>query len=245
MTEVDLRKIKTYIITVDKYKDRQIKIIQELKSIGLWNYELVRGKESIPYWVWHKESIREILDKNKIQESGPFLILEDDASIIKENFDPIVSFHNRTDMVYLGGTLNGIKSNGPKDSTELAIGDYFGLRYKEVDEKWIRVFNMHSNHAMLFIKETSKNKFKESLKEKSPADVCFASIMKDTTTYLIKKPYWFQNDGKNDIATKYYYPPEVFRAAEKELYKYWFPRRNVKKDGDRVEMLNIIHEINT
>lgn len=240
MPEIDLKKTKIYVITVDKNKDRQVKIIQMLKKIGLRNYEVIKGEDSSPYWKGHKNSILGILKEHEIKKYGEFLILEDDATIIENNFNHIVEYPQRADMLYLGGTINGIKSEQPKNSIEIAVGGYFGLRYKEADHNWIKIYNMHSNHAMLFIKDSVRKIFIKSLSIEQPADVCFASIMSKVDTLLIKKPYWYQDDGRNNIATQYYYPPDIFNLAKKEMYKYWFPKRNRRTEEDRQNLLNII-----
>ena len=202
-----LPQLRTVVMTMDWFRERQARVRWVLRSLGFQNVEWVCGRRSKPYWRAIRRNVARVLASH----TCPFLFLEDDVALMPENYHSDVEVPANTDIFYLGGTLNAENYTGEPPGLIRKPGGVtpWPLTYVEHDENHIQIFNMHSTHAILFLTETAKNGFLSSIARypDTPVDVCFAREMGRWQTLLVKRPFWHQDDGHNNQLTLEYYEP--------------------------------------
>lgn len=216
MSAIHLPDIKTFVYTVAKHTERQGYINQMMKELEFSNWEFLFGSEGRqPYWVnIHSDWIQ------LLATPVPFLLLEDDATITS-HYSSDVTYPDDAQMVYLGGTANGELENMQaildiSATTDTPLRASNGPRtwpghlvYSEREDDYIRVYNMHSTHAILFVDQQTATDFQVSInayRDRSAVDVVFARGMHKYKTYCRKQPFWYQNDGHHNDPTLRYYP---------------------------------------
>lgn len=202
MYTIDLRKIPTHIATVPWYIERQVVLKKSLDELGFKDLKWHFAKRSNPYWIGARVNYLKIMQEGSV----PFLILEDDATLISKNYNPIVEVPENADMIYLGGTRNASAFKGDLgDKKKTSFGKTkTHMIYEDFDDLYVRIFNMHSAHAILVLNEKGRKTFANSILEyNEPFDICFALKMSKCLTLLRKKVYWYQKDGRNDHYTKF------------------------------------------
>jgi hypothetical protein len=196
---IHLPSIKTLIYTIEKNKDRQCRIADMLRKSYFSDWRFIYGTCSKKaYWQnIHDDFIRLL---NDIQP--PFIFLEDDATTT-QYYEPYIEYPKDSDVVYLGGTINSqrIRLKIPDARTNQK------LIYTEYNYDYIRIYNMHSTHAILFLKDSINKEIRDTINNsrKVPVDVVMASNMHRWKVYCRKHPFWYQQDGKNDRLTQIYY----------------------------------------
>jgi hypothetical protein len=210
---IHLPSVKTFVYTIPKNVDRQRNISIMMNQLGFTNWEFVFGKEQNPYWMAIHQDFIEMLNT-----PVPFIILEDDVSLT-DYYKPTIEYPSDANLVYLGGTRHGefgfldeIKKIIEIDNNVLIASDGFRLVpgcmiYTEYDNDYIRVYNMHSTHAMLFMDDLTKLDFQRvvEINRHIHVDMVFAYTMLTYKVYCLKHPFWHQNDGRNDDVTLNYY----------------------------------------
>lgn len=197
---IDLKKIPITIATVPWNQDRHKLIAMQLKMLGLQEPKWLFGDKTSPYWTGAKQTYLEALN-----QEPPFLILEDDATLLEYNYNQYISVPEECDVIYLGGTRNAenikINSSGTLYRTKKGTSGS-GLIFSPYNDLYVRIYNMHSSHSILILNNHSKNLFINAGKEiNKPIDVCFALSMQNCKTLLRRNPFWFQNDGRNNELT--------------------------------------------
>jgi hypothetical protein len=243
--QINLLNIKTFVYTIPANTVRQENVGNILTQLN-FNWRFVFGEsEKLPYWRnIHNDWVK------ILSNSVPFLILEDDV-VTTKYFTPNISYPADADLVYLGGTINGelyyirdilksVRSN--KETLMICIGsrDWWPefMVYTERPDAYIRPYNMHSTHAVLFVNEDAKNRMSKILDDNSklglglePAeqnisvDRLFAENMRNFKVYCLKKPFFYQADGHNDSSTLFYYkgvPISTYDLFEMRLLKFAF-----------------------
>ena len=117
----------------------------------------------------------------------PFIILEDDAT--EKNFRPIIEFPDDADAVYLGnsswGRLDG--RSGPF------------VHLQKINENLLRIFNMLSTHAMLFISQDYVDMCarvaEHWMKIANHLDIGYAEIHRYFNIYAFDKPPFYQSSS--------------------------------------------------
>jgi len=194
---------KTFVYTIERNKERQQRITDMLVQMGFSDWQFVYGKQAQPYWMGiHNDWVR------MLETPPPFLILEDDA-VVAPYYVPTVDYPDDAQLVYLGGTANGHFYNamGVKFSKGPA-GYPYRMAYTEYSNKFIRVYNMHSTHAVLFVDQQTTTDFMHYIarRPQNAVDTIFAMYAHKYRMYCVKHPYWYQKDGHNEGSTLNYYP---------------------------------------
>lgn len=211
---IHLPSIKTFVYTIPKHIGRQNNISEMLTKLDFTNWSFKFGKESQDpnpknHWqAMHDDWIE------MFNTPIPFLILEDDATLT-EHYKPTIEYPLDANLVYLGGSSNG-EITFLKEIQE-AVNDlkycekirkHQGwMVYSEYNDDYIRIYNMHSSHAMLFIDDYARLATQKALdtNRHMPTDLIFAYTMLNYKTYCVKRPLWYQQDGYNDFCTLNYY----------------------------------------
>lgn len=196
---VDIRKVDTYYINLDRDLHRKTHIERLLQNYKFDKYERivgVRGQNRIGCTISHIKALETAIKKNKY----PYLILEDDVGIFNDNF--IIDVPDDADAMYLG--LSSVGSDLlKKDKADLL------LYIKNIDETKHNVINMVARHAILHtnkeydLKALEYNKmFIDSPQNFCGGDVAISQLNKIKNVYALNKPIFYQKDPKTMPFTK-------------------------------------------
>jgi hypothetical protein len=190
---IDLRKIPIMYMTCDKsLGGRQNSFENMMDNLG-FNYEKMNGKITENYNIGVAEEYINALSKH----DPPFLILEDDARLVdvSGDFRYVYSIPNEIDSLYLGTSIVGRLQNQTKIGVIAANdGDY------------LRIFNMLSFHAVLYLSESYVHECIKTLNEyisypNGACDDLLAERMWKYNVFAVKNPVFYQQDGRNEQMT--------------------------------------------
>ena len=191
---INLDSLPIYWTTCDKSKDRWPLMQNTLKSLGV-SGEMINGPITPQYGVGVAIGYLEALERSE----PPFIILEDDATLI-ENLSSMgtVEIPDDADALYLGTTLSGRVKGVTLQRTVVAAN---------VSDTLMRVFNMLGFHAIVY---TSKEYVQECMRvlrnyldnPVGGSDDPIAENMWRHNVYSLKKPMFYQKDGRNDAITQ-------------------------------------------
>ncbi len=180
---MDIRNIKTIYICPDhneKYHERKLYTDNLLKTLGFTNFSHYKsGNEAYPKCLC--DANIDILQNNL---DNPILILEDDLGYIgMEN----IKIPEDADAIYLGLSKSGGHPTENKD-----LGSSCFLPHSD---KLVRVINMLTTHAILYISRRYKEAVIDILKSNTTHynDVLISRIQKDFNIYALKTPVFYQS----------------------------------------------------
>ena len=190
---IDLREIPVVWINLDRAKDNAEKMEEQFKKYGFKNHrrfsavtpDILKNEWNFDDGNYvHACGMSHFLILNEIIDKGPVLILEDDAKIT-DNFNPIIEVDDRVDGIYVG------ISTGNRN-----------YRTKSFDQNFLRVANMLSTHAILYISENYKKTIKDVVCHyifnlRYPFDVGISSVQDRFTILAPTNPYFIQSDERN------------------------------------------------
>jgi hypothetical protein len=203
--KIDITQVPVIISTCNKSENiRRTNFLKpHLGRHGFSNVSTITGVEEKPYQIGALENVRRILSWN----STPFILMEDDAYLIQDNFYPVLEIPEDTDILYLGGALHAHKKF-PIEGEGIILNKAYGfnlslLAYSIVNPDYVRIYNMYSAHAILFLTDKGRDAYYQQITSNRaiPFDVAFSYIMKDYNVLMVRKPFFFQNDEHNDIFT--------------------------------------------
>jgi len=193
---INLPSTPTHLINLDSQVERLNNVTGQLRGSGV-TFKRFSGtphaKGIIGCGMSHKALLSQI---------DPItLILEDDINIT-DDFTLSYPYPDEADAIYLGVSKWGYISpyaTGIKDS----------VIFTDFSDEYLRVHNMCSTHAILYLSEkyitAAKEKIEECLKTSFPFDLGLASIHKDFIILAPRVPLFYQ-ESKVDC-TKF--KPEV------------------------------------
>jgi hypothetical protein len=195
--KIDLTEIPVFYINMKKDTHKKEYIEKQLKEVGFKNVTRIDAIED-------KRNGRVGLSKSQLkalsQTPAPFIVLEDDAD--PRYFEASIEVPDGADAVYLG--------NSQWAMFQGHAGFY--LKYKKVPgmQNILRVYNMLSSHAILYLSDEYVSMCKRTTRYCAeeypmPMDVPFATIQRYFNIYALNKPAFIQKDyvGKMSAAPKY------------------------------------------
>jgi len=195
--KINLIEIPVFYINMSKDKHKKKHIEQQLSDLGFKNVTRINAVED-------KKNGRVGLSKSQLmalsQVSAPFIVLEDDAD--PNSFEPVIEVPDDADAVYLGNSQWGLQSSHAG----------FYLKYKKVEgyPKILRIFNMLSSHAILYLNQEYVAVCQRTTKYCAetypmPMDVPFAMIQRFFNIYAVNDPMFIQKDyeGKMSAAPQF------------------------------------------
>jgi len=195
--KINLIEIPVFYINMSKDKHKKKHIEQQLSDLGFKNVTRINAVED-------KKNGRVGLSKSQLmalsQVSAPFIVLEDDAD--PNSFEPVIEVPDDADAVYLGNSQWGLQSSHAG----------FYLKYKKVEgyPKILRIFNMLSSHAILYLNQEYVRVCQRTTKYCAetypmPMDVPFAMIQRFFNIYAVNDPMFIQKDyeGKMSAAPQF------------------------------------------
>ena len=200
---IDIKEIPTLWITHPnsiEYKNSMNKLINEInfKNVIEINGNSIdkTGLSFIEIQQKKTNSVAEAHIKALEMFSPPFLILEDDCSLVENNFQTEFNIPE-CDALYLGTHQYGMVRN---------ISTMGGTISSIYDESYLRVYNMLGIHAILYLSEKyvkdTIDKFKDCISISRYCDECIALNLKNHVVLSVKKPIFYQKDGHNDSLTQ-------------------------------------------
>ena len=215
---LDLRTVKTFVYTIPRNTARQERITQQLNALGFTDWSFVMGQTGVAgrshYWQNISPDLVRLLST-----PCPLLLMEDDALLIPENYVNPVRIPDATDVLYLGGCgwgtpanrLDVIRSAGPNRCVMpfRRTKQVVPMTYTEVYREYMRVYNMYSGHAILYLNDSVRLALREALQNKAmqyPHDVVWGQEMWKYRVLCRKYPMWYQADGHNETGSFSYYP---------------------------------------
>lgn len=199
---IDITKIPVFLITIENAKERHDKLNKIFNSIGFKNVEHINGKilnkTNLSFMEIQKRKSALVADAHieaLTKVKPPFLILEDDINIT-QYFKPKVEIPDDGDCLYLGSSVWGMV-NG------LSTG--YGTTGTKINDVVCRTHNMLGIHSIVYITETYVNATILNLKNCNSkdkfCDECIAEDMQNHKIYCTNYPYFYQNDGHNELVT--------------------------------------------
>lgn len=206
---LDLRKIPTIYINLEKDKEKNQNISRLLIDLGFENvirldaFSFPEKPLSGCAFSWY----------NALQVvEPPFLILEDDCVV--KSFTPEIEIPNNSDAVYLG-----ISSWGRMNSHS---GPF--VQYDKVSDSLLRIYNMLSTHAILYLSSEYTSVCTKVAKHWADLgdhlDIGFAEIQRYYNVYAFDDPMFYQTSSNGTDQKLSSYPTiELFQPHK----NYWKP----------------------
>jgi hypothetical protein len=195
--QLDIRNLKTYVISLADAKARRSKVKGLLDGVGVKDvtfYDAIDVRGKFPYWIGCGMSHREVL----AQAEYPCVIYEDDIAKT-EWFVETVDVPEDS-IVYLGisrwGTRNG---NAAVGGVSLAKSEYDGV---------LRVQYMLSTHAIYYPSEALGKAYangisRHMLQRGRPLDEWFAFAQTALRVHCLRRPLFYQECERNERWTRF------------------------------------------
>lgn len=186
--KIDLRKLNTVYINLDKDKTRNSSMQQVINDFGFINASRISGEyikgDPIAGCAKSHYNILSTMTKRTI-------ILEDDCSI--KNINPFIEIPDDADAIYLGLSLWGYNN-------DISKPDNFTFKQHEELKHIFKVEGMLATHAILYINKEYM-KFCEKIADYSAknsvhVDQGFARIQRYFNVYALAQPVFYQENNK-------------------------------------------------
>lgn len=200
MKSLDLRKLPTKLINLDSHTDRLTKVSNRLSELGITfdRFSAISHERGI---VGCGQSHLEVISNIKPET----LVLEDDV-VPTEWFRPVVEIPDEADALYLGNSIWGYHERSwPKSSIR-------NIQVTPHSENLVRVHNMCSTHAIIYMKQTYIDAVVEMtercLANDTPFDLGLAKLHSSFTIFASSMPMFYQEDLPNDTLVSF--KPRVY-----------------------------------
>ncbi len=214
--KIEILKTQVYYINLASQIERNENFISRMNNSGFAKEGLIRidgiRKEGIPQdsvfvGCFHSQlkALKIGLQKNQF----PFLVLEDDVAI--NQIPEFINIPDDSDAVYVG-----ISSWGFSPSNDGNLASNNNLIIDRVDNDVVRVFNMLSSHAILYINKEHVQRLVDHLESNLdgiqqvavnsgikmkyygntllPCDVIMANLQYNSKVYALRNPIFYQDD---------------------------------------------------
>jgi hypothetical protein len=213
---INITKIPAFYINLENHKEKNDNMCKLLSFIGFESIVRIEG-------VLDRENPIAGCSKahHKALSSlrAPFILLEDDCVLFKQNIVTEIEIPDDADALYLGvsswGRMNG--HNG------------FYLQYDKIDEQsnLLRIYNMLGGHSIIYLTEDYKKmcekvSYHAGYVIKNYQDVGFAEMQKFFNVYSLNTPMFYQTSNtlgtKNNITS--YHTKECLSIDSMNFYPY-------------------------
>lgn len=213
--EIDIRKTQIYYINLDEHQERNLSFINKMKQAGFEDSRISRiagirkdgiQKDSVYVGCFHSQ-LKTL--KKALQGPFPFMILEDDCEInqVPESID----VPDDGEAVYIG-----ISAWGFTPAQDGNLASLNGIITDRVNSDIVRVFNMLSSHAIMYLSKEYVESLIEDLESNLsgkvqvsnsseiplkyhggvllPCDVIMANKQYNSKVYSLRNPIFYQGD---------------------------------------------------
>jgi hypothetical protein len=192
---IKTKDIPVYYLNPDFFQERRKKMEIYLDEIGL-NYERVPSNSNSQLrQVRINEGLVKLVNTAIINNQYPFLILEDDARLVKDLPEEI-TIPEEASIIYMGGSL--YECGGKKGPVKI----------KEYDDDYYRLYNSLGTHSILIANRQGADFFidrqLEATKNNDYSDI-YLAIASNNHLILTPKdgPYFYQNDAHTEPITRF------------------------------------------
>jgi hypothetical protein len=209
--QLDLRDIPVIYINLDKDLEKRKKVEEILNK---YQFKKIIRVPGVVHPTGNKAGCSMAQHNALCEIDPPFIIFEDDITL--NNFNPIISIPDDTDVFYLG-----ISSWGRMNSHS---GPF--VQYKKIDKNILRVYNMLGTHAILYLNKEyvsicKKISYHQYLIE-DYIDIGFTDIQKYYNVYAFDDPLFYQSSSNGTDKKLTSYPTEECFTYNKN---YWLPSK--------------------
>ena len=203
---LDPREMPVYVINLRREPERREFMQGQLDALGL-DGRFITGVACRPGAVGCAISHLKTLKEAGI--SVPFLVLEDDCKFIRGQMQYTFEVPERTDALYLGHSQFGLQDK--PDKFGLRWGRQRNVKYQGFDDDYIRIFNMLSRHAIIYVSEDFVRQALQAnlnaLLSKEftyPGDVAYAELQSTAFVLATRQPLCYQTKehGGMEVATR-------------------------------------------
>jgi len=199
--------MKTFIASSIATAHRIHECLIEAEYFGLSNFEVIQAPKTKIYWHGHLATFRKIM-----QNPAPFVILEDDARLLRTHPAHPPKTPEDADAVYLGTEIMGHRHTLPPPWKQHPLSpNEQPLYYQEHSPEWLRIGGMMGTHAVVVLNDDYRRRWQQALHAEEQADVAASRIMPNCRVYAATYPYFFQADGHNDWLSQPPLDPTLFR----------------------------------
>lgn len=190
---LNITSIPAYWLTCEKSKDRWKDMNISLDKAGISAVQL-NGELTNPYTIGVAKGHLDAISRHK---KGPVLILEDDARITKYYTETIDIDLSNVDAIYLGSSYFGRVDR---------VTHLGGIKVQPYSNNFFRCLNMLSMHAIIYNSENYINHITKLLNifikhPQGGVDDLIADTMSIFNVLVVKKPFFYQDDGHSELAT--------------------------------------------
>jgi hypothetical protein len=185
--QLELRQCETMALSLPEDTARRESVTAHCNQLGL-SWRLIDGVKATPGKIGCALSHLRAL---RLSRPGlPLLILEDDIGVT-ESFTPLIDIPDDADAVYLGGTIFGA----------IDLVDYVGFTDSvagdEINEQLIRVYNLLSTHAILYVTDRFKAAAEAAIVHALADldwehDKAMAKLQETFAVYAWRRPMFYQ-----------------------------------------------------
>ena len=214
MRNIHLPSLSTVVLTVDRNRERHVRMRKLFADYGFTNVRWIFGKPTDNHHVGAKlmaiETLRSI--------HCPTLWLEDDATVL-DSYTPEIQVPDDTQAAYLGGGRLGtslrnmkiMRDNGRHDLLDAAKpslpkhdkhgtntnGMYRRSLYMDTAyPEWIRILTMFTGHAILWLDDSVCQYFADVIENSDECyDIAWSYHQWRFTIYCLRSPFFYQDDG--------------------------------------------------
>jgi len=191
--KIDIRDVRCCWVNLDSATENKEKMIKQFDEIGLKNHERLSARQiepppGTPKTIYHYRGCAQShIDILENENNGiPLLILEDDAKIIPDWYNPIIdNIPEDTDAIYLGVSQGS--------------GRYFA---QEIGNCLAKIKGVFATHAILYLTERYKQAVVDIAKEfvykqNTPFDLGCATIQGQYNVITPHLPMFYQADERS------------------------------------------------
>lgn len=198
MYQIHIQRLKTIFISPDigKYEERKRSVEKLLYELGFNQVEHYKsGTQNYPVCV--NDATVNILSSNLDQ---PIILLEDDIECTGY-FPKTIYIPQDADAIYIGLSMVG---GHLTENTHIQSENIFTAELINYNHNLVKVNNMLSAHAIIYLTERYKNHIINLIKQDNTtySDIHMSRSQPNFNIYALKTPIFFQNDG-NILVTNF------------------------------------------
>lgn len=192
---IKTKDIPVYYLNPDFFQERRKKMDAYMDHLG-FKYERVPSNSKAELrQVRINEGLIKLVNTAILNNDFPFLILEDDARLIKDLPDEM-TIPEEASIIYIGGSL--YECGGKKGPVKI----------KEHDDNYYRLYNSLATHAIIIANKSGADFFierqLEAIKNNDYSDI-YLAISSNNHLFLTPKngPYFYQDDAHTKPITHF------------------------------------------
>jgi hypothetical protein len=192
---IKTKDIPVYYLNPDFFEERRKKMDIYLNEIGL-KYERVPSNSKAELrQVRINEGLIKVVNTAILNNSFPFLILEDDARLTKDLPEEMI-IPEESSIIYIGCSL--YECGGKKGNVKI----------KDYDDNYYRLYNSLGTHAIIITSKAGADFFikkqVEAIENNDYSDI-YLAVSSNEHLILTPKdgPYFYQNDAHTEPITRF------------------------------------------